>query len=439
MAPFTTSTPFPEGSYKFTGAFVNDPPFTKNYGSSFLVFEKGKGSWLWDREGKKYLDFGSGIAVNSFGHGRGDFAAIVAKQMKTLVHTSNLFTTMPTLELARKLVASSPLAKDQPYRSEKPAGYFAGVHLGNSGSEANETALKYARIYASRKAQPNGTRILAFENSFHGRTMGALSCTWTEKYRLPSAPLVPGVSFIPFNDIQALESILSSEFCAVIVEPIQGEGGLCPMTEAFAQRLNELCRAFDVCLIADEIQTGLGRTGTLFASQALGLQPDIISLAKPLAGGLPASATLVVPKIHEVIHAGDHGGTFGGNPVACALGNAVWDEVSTAGFLGSVNELSTRLRRGLDTLRSKHPCLGPERGKGMLIGIEILGKDGKPASSDDLARLLVNAREEGLIVLRSGSNVLRMAPPLNISPKDADEGLKRLGRALKRFESYKPA
>jgi acetylornithine/N-succinyldiaminopimelate aminotransferase len=335
-------------------------------------------------------------------------------------------------------VASSPLTKDQPYRNEKPAGYFAGVHLGNSGSEANETAIKYARIYASRKPVPNGTKILAFKNSFHGRTMGALSCTWTEKYRLPSGPLVPGVEFIEFNDITALETILSTDFCAVIVEPIQGEGGLCPMAPGFAKKLNELCRKLDVCLIADEIQTGLGRTGTLFASQALGLEPDIVSLAKPLAGGLPASATLVVPKIHEAIHAGDHGGTFGGNPVACALANVVWDEVTNPAFLGKVNELSTQIRRGIDQLREKHPSIGPERGKGMLIGVEILGSDGKAASPDDLARLVVNAREEGLIVLRSGVNVLRMAPPLTISAKDADEGIKRLSRALSRFENYKP-
>jgi len=420
--------------YTFNGAFVSHPPFTRNYADSFLLFEKGKGVWLWDHLGKKYLDFGSGIAVNSFGHGRADFAKIVARQMKTLAHTSNLFTTEPTLGLARRLTGSSPLPADQPYKDASPSHYFAGVHLGNSGSEANETALKYARIHAKRKAKPNGFKVLAFKNSFHGRTMGALSATWTEKYRTPSEPLVPGFEFIEFNDVDTLRKVLTSDFCAVIVEPVQGEGGLNPVTPAFAAALNERCRTLDITLIADEVQCGMGRTGTFFASEQLGLEPDIITLAKPLAGGLPASATLVRKAVADSIHPGDHGGTFGGNPVACALGCHIFDFVNTPAFLNNVRELSRHFRDGLTELKTRYPFLGNLKGLGMLVGLEInepgtLG----PGSSDTIARLLDVARDNGLIVLRSGTNILRLAPPLTMNTREAEKGLVLLDKVFTAF------
>lgn len=419
----------------YEGAYIKNPPFTRNYADRFLVFEKGKGTWLWDREGKKYLDLASGIAVNSFGHGRSDFARIISRQMKTLAHTSNLYTTEATLEFARRLVLSSPLATDQPWNKDRHPGYFGGVHLGNSGSEANETALKYARIYGKRKENPNGFKILAFQNSFHGRTMGALSCTWTAKYREPSEPLVPGVTFLPFNDVQALRDTLSREFCAVIVEPIQGEGGLMPMTADFARELNTLCRKLDVVLIADEIQCGMGRTGTLFASEALGLEPDIITLAKPLAGGLPASATLVRPRINDIIHPGDHGSTFGGNPVAAALGSAVWDLVTQPDFLAEVQATGTRFREYLGPLRETWPWIGALRGKGMLIGLEINkpAHPHLPADGDDMVRLIGCMLDAGVIVLRSGQNVLRLAPVLQLSAKDLQEAYARLAAGFEAF------
>ncbi len=418
----------------YQGAYVVDPAFTKNYGKRFLVFTKGKGVWLWDLVGKKYLDLASGIAVNSFGHGRNDFARIVAKQMATLAHTSNLFTSPSTIEFARRLVGSSPLAKDNPYKLHHPAGYFAGVHLGNSGTEANESALKYARIYASRKPKPNGTKFLAFKNSFHGRTMGALSVSYTAKYRTPSEPLIPGVEFIPFNDLDALTKTLDSSFCAVIVEPIQGEGGLTPMSVDFAQALNTLTRRHEVVLIADEIQSGMGRTGTLFASQALGLEPDIITLAKPLAGGLPASATLVRAHINDLIHAGDHGSTFGGNPVAAALACHIWDHVTKEGFLDKVEALSQQFRSGLEALRVEFSFLGQLRGKGMLLGIEI-SENG--LTNKDLAGLLEVLKKHGVIALRSGSNVLRMAPPLCISQAEVKQAFDKLRAAFREFDKLK--
>ena len=258
--------------------YAYDPPYPKNYATELLVIEEGDGVYLKDSAGRTYLDFGSGIAVNALGYGREDIAEIVSRQMKKLVHMSNLYATRPALELAEKIVAG---------------GNFAAVHFGNSGTEANEAALKYARLYAYRKKGPEHHKLLAFKGAFHGRTMGALSCTPTAAYRDPFEPLVPGCEFAPFNDSKALEETLDGSFAAVIVEVVQGEGGLAVMTEDFAKALNTLCAKHDVILIADEVQTGLGRTGSFYASEGVGLSPDIITLAKPLAGGLPLSATLL--------------------------------------------------------------------------------------------------------------------------------------------------
>jgi acetylornithine/N-succinyldiaminopimelate aminotransferase len=438
-------------NYNDGAAFETQSPLSRNYADQFLIFDHGKGVWLWDAAGNKYLDFGSGIAVNSFGHGRTDFAKIVAEQMKKVVHVSNLYSTVQTMDLARRLVASSPRAKDQPYRAVDPAEwqkgvrgpYFKAVHLGNSGTEANEGALKYARIFQKRRAAaggaPNGTRFLAFESAFHGRTMGALSVTHSKTYREINEPLIPGVEFLPFNDAAALRKTLSRDFAAVIVEPIQGEGGLTPMTPEFAAELNKLCRELDVVLIADEIQSGCGRTGTLYASQHFGLEPDIVTLAKPLAGGLPLSATLLVPKIANAVQPGDHGSTFGGNPVACALASHVWDQLSSPEFLAMVKEKGEWLAGGLLRLKRKHKWLGQLKGEGMLRGIEInVPAPGKrklePADAAFMPKLIEACRQQGLIVLRSGKNVLRLAPPLTISKSEMAKGFKLLDAALSSME-----
>ncbi len=438
-------------NYQAPEAYITKTPLTRNYADQFLIFDHGKGVWLWDITGNKYLDFGSGIAVNSFGHGRADFAKIVSDQMKRVVHVSNLYSTAETMNLARRLVASSPRAKDQPFPSisaeEWTAGqrgpYFSAVHLGNSGTEANEGALKYARIYQKRRAAaggtPNGTKFLAFENAFHGRTMGALSVTHSQVYREINEPLIPGVEFLPFNDLAALKKTLSRDFAAVIIEPIQGEGGLTPISTEFAAELNRLCRELDVVLIADEIQSGCGRTGTLFASQHFGLEPDIITLAKPLAGGLPLSATLVVPKIANVIQPGDHGTTFGGNPVASALACHVWDLINAPGFLAMLQEKNQWLEAGLLKLKRKYKWLGPLKGAGLLRGVEIsIPAKGKrrfePADSAYMPKVVEACRLQGLIVLRSGKNTLRLAPPLVISQSEMAKGLKLLDLALKSLE-----
>lgn len=444
-------------NYDAAEAWETQSPLSRNYADKFLLFSHGKGVWLWDTAGNKYLDFGSGIAVNSFGHGRADFARIVAEQMRKVVHVSNLYSTPETMGFARAIVASSPRSADQPYReispedwqSGKRGPYFKAVHLGNSGTEANESALKYARIYQKRKLEAgkaaNGTKFLAFENAFHGRTMGALSVTHSKVYREINEPLIPGVEFLPYNDINALRKHLTKDFAAVIVEPIQGEGGLTPMDPEFAAELNKLCRELDVVLIADEIQSGTGRTGVLFYSQSCGLEPDIITLAKPLAGGLPLSATLLVPKIADAIQPGDHGTTFGGNPVACALATHVWGQVSTLEFLIKVAERGSWLEKGLKKLRRKHKWLGKLKGAGMLRGIEVnlppqpvpAGTKAarlQPADPAFMVKVVEACRKQGLMVLRSGRNVIRIAPPLIIGKSDMNKGFALLDQALSTLE-----
>lgn len=392
--------------------FVHNPPFPKNYASDFLVLTKGKGCHVWDRAGKKYLDFGSGIAVNALGYGRKDLAKIAKKQMEKLIHVSNLWTTEPALEFAQALVSS---------------GDFAAVHFGNSGTEANEGALKYARVYSQRVKGPGKHKFLSFRNAFHGRTFGALSLTPTPKYQAPYEPLVPDVFYCDYNDVEGLKKTLDDSFAAVMLEPIQGEGGLNAVTPEFAAALNELCAKYNVLMIADEIQTGLGRTGDLYAHRALGLKPDIVTLSKPLAGGLPLSATLIPKKVNDIIHVGDHGTTFGGGPVTTAVGLQVWKIISDTKFLATVQKRAQQLRTGLEKLKFHFDFVGDLRGKGLLQGIQLNLPEGK-----DTAWVIEECRKEGLLILRSGTNLLRIAPPLVISKKDLDEGLGILEKVLGR-------
>ncbi len=287
-------------------AIERNLPFPPQYGSELLVIRRGRGVWLEDTAGKRYLDFAGGIAVNALGYGRADLARTAMRQMRKLSHISNLFTTEPALALARAMLARGPFP-------------FSSVFFGNSGTEANEAALKYARLYSQRTKGPGHEKILCFTGAFHGRTFGSLSCTPTPKYQDPYKPLLPGVVVAPFNDVKTLKELLTDEFAGVIVEVIQGEGGLASMTEEFARALNETCAAAGAILIADEVQTGLSRTGTFYGSEGVGLTPDIITLAKPLAGGLPLSAVLIPRKVNALIHLGDHGTTFGGGPVTTAV------------------------------------------------------------------------------------------------------------------------
>jgi acetylornithine/N-succinyldiaminopimelate aminotransferase len=398
-------------------ALADGHPLPKCFAEKLLVIRRGKGVRLQDRAGRWYLDFTGGIAVNALGYGRADLARTAYRQMRRLTHISNLYTSEPLLELGAKMLAS---------------GGFAAVQLLSSGSEANETALKYARLYALRRKGDGCHRLLSFTGAFHGRTLGALSVTPTAKYQDPFRPLLPGAETASYNDLNALERLLDRSFAGVIAEVVQGEGGLACMSPEFAQALNRLCRAHDVILIADEVQTGLGRTGALFASRALGLDPDIITLAKPLAGGLPLAAALIPAKVNELIHLGEHGTTFGGGPVTTAVASRVWDLVSDPAFLSGVQEKGAYLRGRLQGLAARFPFLGEVRGRGLLLGLEVK-LEALPPSEDPMADLLDVCREEGLLALRSGANVLRIAPPLVITKKEIDEGVALLTRALERY------
>ena len=393
-------------------AMIKNPPFPKNYAETFLQIEGGNGVYLKDTAGKTYLDFGSGIAVNALGYGREDLADIASEQMKKLIHISNIYTTEPAVKLAQALTS---------------AGDFAAVHFGNSGAEANEAALKYARLYSLNKKGEGHHKFLSFSNGFHGRTMGALSVTATEKYKKPFTPLLPGCDVIDYNSVEQLKALKNpDEYAAVIVEVVQGEGGLVSLSEEMVQELNRFCSDNDVLLIADEIQTGVGRTGTVFASAGAGLKADIITLSKPLAAGLPLSATLIPNRVNDLLKPGDHGTTFGGGPVTTAVALKTWEILTDPVFLKSVKEKSAFLRNLLNEEIGKLGLKGEIRGRGLLCGLVL-----DVITAEKIPLLLNTCREKGLLLLRSGSNVIRMAPPLIINEKELREGVNILFNTIK--------
>ncbi|MDA3810168.1 MAG: aspartate aminotransferase family protein [Spirochaetaceae bacterium] len=395
-------------------ATTTDHAFPRNYSNEFLILDKGIGVYLFDVSGKKYLDFGSGIAVNALGYGNKKIAEIAHKQMEKLIHVSNLFTTEPALEFASKLVDGNR---------------FTAVHFGNSGSEANESALKYAKLYSLRTKGDGNFKVLSFSGAFHGRTMGALSITYNKKYKEPFGPMVPGSEIIEFNNVDLLKKTLDASYAAVIVEVVQGEGGLYSMTSEFAIALRDLCTKYKVILIADEVQTGLGRTGSLYASDGMKLDADIITLSKPIAGGLPLSATLIPDFINDKIKVGEHGTTFGGGPVTTAIASYIWDIINDQKFLDDVKSKSSYLMGKLKDLSREFPFIKEIRGKGLLLGLEIFEDD-----QVDVLKIMTMARDKGLLLLKTGVNVLRMAPPLIISEKEIDEGITILKSVLKEIK-----
>jgi acetylornithine/N-succinyldiaminopimelate aminotransferase len=412
-------------------ALIKEHPLPGCFSPELLMISRGEGVWLEDAAGRRYLDFTGGIAVNALGYGREDLAEIACEQMKKLVHISNLYITEPALQLANKMIARG-LGDSDP--GSPP---FQSVQFLNSGSEANETALKYARLYAHRTKGKGHHKLLSFTGSFHGRTMGALSVTPNEKYQTPFLPLVPGVEVCPYNDAGALETILDDTFAGVIVEVIQGEGGLAGMDREFAAALNRLCRRHEVMLIADEVQTGLSRTGSFYASSPIGLQPDMLTLAKPLAAGLPLAAVLIPKKVNDQLHVGDHGTTFGGGPVTTAVASKVWDILSNPQFIAQIREKGEYMAGKLDSLCGKYPFLGGVRGRGLLLGVEILlerlAGDSDPAGV--IPALLAAFRDEGMLVLRSGTNIVRIAPPLVIGTEEIDTGIAIMSRVFDGIDS----
>lgn len=406
-------------------ALTSNNPFVNNYSRELLQIIEGRGVRLRDANGNSYLDLGAGIAVNSLGYGDRKLAKIIEKQARKLIHTSNLYTSPPPLELGARLIELlSPFAREP----------FGGVHLGNSGTEANEAAIKYARLYARERRGEGHHSILSFSQGFHGRTLGALSATPKKAYREKFEPLLPGFETAEYNDITALDRILDQRFAAVIVEVVQGEGGLSVIDRAFAERLSAICAERDILLIADEVQTGLGRTGGLLASGWSGLIPDIVTLAKPLAAGLPLSATLIPERLNAMVRPGDHGSTFGGGPVTAAAALYVLERLTAPGFLATVEERAAQLDAFLNTLVDTYPWIISTRGAGMLRGLVInLGEQQETL----LPEILAEARRRGVLVLRSAGDVIRIAPPLIISQSDLATGLDVLSATLATVDARK--
>lgn len=374
-----------------------------------VLFTHGRGVYLWDSDGKKYLDFLSGIGVNALGHAHPAIQKIISAQAGKLIHTSNLFFHEYQAELAKRLTRISGFDK----------AFFC-----NSGTEAWEGALKLARAYA-RATNSNGHkpkwRILALENSFHGRTFGSLATTGQAKYRAPFAPLMPGVGFVKFDDIEHLERQFDGSVCAVCIETIQGEGGIRPVSKEFLQAARKLTKKFGALLILDEIQCGLGRTGLAFAYQHYGIQPDIVTVAKPLAAGLPLGAILTTNPVSSCIHPGMHGTTFGGGPLSCAVAIEFLNEMEK--LLGHVRQTGAYFRNQLESLAGKHSAVKEVRGMGLMLALDL--------KSADLAKGMVRQLlENGIIINRTHETVLRFLPPYIIEKKHVDEVIHALDQAL---------
>lgn len=361
------------------------------YGRFDVVFDKGIGTKLYDINGKEYLDFVSGVAVNCLGHSHPTIVNAITEQSKKLIHISNYYWNTEHTILAEKLINNCDHEK---------------VFFCNSGTEAVEGALKLARKYGKLKGNEEKNIILYMDNSFHGRSMGALSVTGQEKYQKDFAPLIPGVKKVNFNDIKDLKNNFSSDVCAVIIEPIQGEGGINLASLEFLEEARKLCDSYDALLIFDEIQCGIGRLGSLFAYKKFGVIPDVICIAKALGGGFPIGAFIANERGSIGLAQGDHGSTYGGNPLGCAISNAILDELINNKIIDGITEKSSYLKEKLNTLKEKYGVILEVRGIGLLIGIQIQG---------NIKKFINKCFDKGLLVVSAGTDVIRLLPPLNVT------------------------
>ena len=380
------------------------------YANFPVVIKKGKGSYVEDVNGKKYLDFVAGIAVNSLGHCDDDYVKAMSEQLATLIHCSNLYLNMPGIELAEALIEGSA---------------FDRVFFCNSGAEAIEGSLKLSRKYAKATKGENCTRVLTMSNSFHGRTYGALSLTAQTKYQAGFQPMVPNIETVHFNDFESLATIDFETVAAIIIEPIQGEGGVHAVDQSFVKKIRDLCTDEDIVLIFDEIQCGVGRTGKFFAHENLGLAPDIVALAKGLGGGFPIGAFLASEKIASAFKNGDHGTTFGGNPLASTAALTCVKKIKQPAFLAEVKDKGQFLRDGLVELQKQCPVIKEIRGSGLMVGIELT-EPAKPVFSACI--------ENGLLLVGAGEKVIRMLPPLSVSKTEIESALSILKKALEEME-----
>ncbi|HCB0792072.1 TPA: aspartate aminotransferase family protein [Klebsiella variicola subsp. variicola] len=380
------------------------------YAPAEFIPVKGKCSRVWDQQGKEYVDFAGGIAVTALGHCHPALVAALHEQGETLWHTSNVFTNEPALRLGRKLVEAT---------------FAERVVFMNSGTEANETAFKLARHYAVTRHSPYKTKIIAFHNAFHGRSLFTVSVGGQPKYSDGFGPKPADIVHVPFNDLQAVKAVMDDHTCAVVVEPIQGEGGVTAATPAFLQGLRELCDQHQALLVFDEVQCGMGRTGSLFAYMHYGVTPDILTSAKALGGGFPVSAMLTTHEIASAFHAGSHGSTYGGNPLACAVANAAFDLINTPAVLDGVSAKRELFVKHLQQLDAEFDLFSDIRGMGLLIGAEL-----KPQHKGRARDFLYAAAQAGVMVLNAGPDVMRFVPSLIIDEQDIAEGMARFAQAV---------
>lgn len=387
--------------------------YTHAYKPRDMIVAKAEGAKVWDLDGNQYVDLGAGIAVTSLGHHNKTLVKALTKQAGKIWHTSNIFFTEPPVLLAEALVKASKFAKR--------------AFLTNSGGEANEAAIKLARKYAADKGRPPEKRnIITFTGSFHGRTLATVTATAQPKYQAGFEPLPGGFIYVPFNDLEALKAVMNDSVCAVLIEVVQGEGGITPVKPGFLKAVQDLCHEVDALLMLDQVQDGMLRTGHLFSHFAeAGVKPDVVTLAKALGGGMPIGAMLIGERAENTFQFGSHGSTFGGNPLACAVALEVVKAMQSKSLIGNVKARSKQMFAGLNAINKKLSLFKEVRGRGLMIGAEldasIAGKAG------DIMEI---ARKHGVLILQAGPNVLRFVPPLTISEKELKEGLARLEAAL---------
>jgi acetylornithine/N-succinyldiaminopimelate aminotransferase len=380
--------------------------FLNTYARQPMVLVRGEGVRVWDLDGKEYLDFLAGIAVCNLGHSHPKIAAAVSAQVQELVHVSNLYYTLPQIRLAERLVELS---------------FADRVFFGNSGAEANEGAIKLCRRYSREKFGRERYKIICAQNSFHGRTLATLSATGQEKFWQGFEPLLPGFAFVPYDDLAALDAAIDDQTCAVLLEPVQGEGGVKIPSPRYLPGVREICDRHELLLVLDEIQVGLGRTGRLFAYENSDCRPDIITLAKALANGFPIGALLVTEEVAQGFVPGTHASTFGGGPVVTAAALATLDILSQPEFLSDVTAKGEYFRDQLRQLQPRHACIQEVRGLGLIIGVEI-DQDGIP--------LVAACREKGALINCTQGNILRFLPPLLVSRDEIDRFVQILDEVL---------
>lgn len=382
-----------------------------NYNRADLAFERGEGVYLYDAAGRRFLDFGAGIATSALGHAHPHLTAAIAEQAKRVIHVSNLYRIPQAERLAARFVAAS---------------FADSVLFCNSGAEANEGLIKAMRKTMADAGKPERYRIITFEGAFHGRTLAMLAATGNAKYLAGFGPEVDGFDHVPFNDLNALRAAITEQTAGILIEPIQGEGGVRVADARFLQDLRATCDEFGILLGLDEVQCGMGRTGKLFAHQWAGIEPDVMSIAKGIAGGFPMGAILAREHVAKVLVPGSHGTTFGGSPLACAAANAVLDVVLETGFLERVRTVSTHLRRIFEALVARHGEVFTEvRGFGLILGLKCAVPNTEVQNA---------AAAEGLLTVAAGENVLRLVPPLIVTEAECDEAFERLDRAALRVK-----